>query len=180
MAETFRRAKLLPIERRHVLTGQDQGYRSVLRFNRDAPRYGGLVGVAGTDDNQPGNRSKTGDLLHGLMGRTVLTHSDAVVRENIDHLHPHQRGEPDRRAHVVREGQKRRAERDGAAVRGQAVQDRAHPVFPNPKLQVAARVAPAAACGTLQVADGHFRVLKVARIFQFGDAWRGSDRPNPR
>ena len=44
--------KLRAIERRHVLPRQHQRHRPVARFQRDAPGDGGLVGIAGTNDDR--------------------------------------------------------------------------------------------------------------------------------
>ncbi len=89
------------------------------------------------------------------------------MREHVHHLDSHQRGESNRRAHVIGEGQKRGAERDDASMCGQAVQDRPHRMFANPKLQIAAGITPAAAGRPLQITNRHGGVLKVACIVQF-------------
>ena len=86
------------------------------------------------------------------MRGAVLAQRDAVVGEDVDHVQSHQRGEADRRPHVIGEDQERRAERNGAAMRGQAIQDRAHRVLAHAEVQIAAGVAPAAALGALRVA----------------------------
>ena len=97
------------------------------------------------------NRAQAGELLDRLMRGAILAQGDAVVGEDVDHVQSHQRGETDRRAHVIGEDQERRAERNGAAVRGEAVHDRAHAVLAHAEVQIAAGVAPAAAVGALRV-----------------------------
>jgi len=57
--------------------------------------------------------------------------------EDMNHMQPGQGGETDRRAHVVREEQERRAIGDDAAVRRKPVRNRAHGVFtPRPKCRL--------------------------------------------
>ena len=77
------------------------------------------------------------ELLDRLVRRAVLAESDRVVRVDVDHALLHERGEPDRRPHVVREDQERAAERDDAAVQRHAVHDRRHAVLANAEMHVA-------------------------------------------
>ena len=79
------------------------------------------------------------------MGGAVFAERNAVVGEHVHHVHAHQRGETDRRAHVVGENQEGGAVRDEAAMRGQSVDDGAHRMFAHAEVQVAAGVTPAAA-----------------------------------
>ena len=106
------RGELRAVERRHVLPRQHQRHRPVARLQRDAPGDGGLVGVARRMTMRLRNRAQAGELLDRLMRGAVLAQRDAVVGEHVDHVQPHQRGEADRRAHVIGEDQERRAERD--------------------------------------------------------------------
>ena len=91
------------------------------------------------------NRAQRGQLLHRLVGGPVLAERDAVVGEHVHDVQPHQRGQPDRRTHVVGENQERRAVRNDSAVRRHAVDDRAHRVLAHAEVQVAAAVTPTAA-----------------------------------
>ena len=70
--------------------------------------------------------------------------------------------EADRRPHVIGKHEERRAERHGPAVRGQAVHDRTHRVLAHAEMQIAARVGPTAAVGTLLVAGGRARRAEVS------------------
>src|SRR2546427_555022 len=49
----------------------------------------------------PGHRPQGGELLDRLMRGSVLTEADRVVGEDVDHGQIGQRGEADRRPHVV-------------------------------------------------------------------------------
>ena len=84
-------------------------------------------------------------LLDRLVRRPVLAEREAVVREDVDDVQAHQRRQPDRRPHVVGEDQEGRAVADEAAVRRQAVDDRAHRMLAHAEVEVAAGVAPAVA-----------------------------------
>ena len=50
----------------------------------DPPGLGGLVGVAGPDDEQVRDGAQRGIVLDRLVRRTVLADADAVVREDAD------------------------------------------------------------------------------------------------
>ena len=97
------------------------------------------------------------------MGRAVLAERDAVVGEDVDDMQAHQRRQPDRRAHVVGEDQEGRAEGNGAAVGGHAVDDRAHRVLAHAEVKIAPGVAPAAAVGALRVVSFPAGGLKSPR-----------------
>ncbi len=76
----------------------------------------------------------------------------------------HQRGEADRRAHVVGKDEEGGAVRNGSAMRGHAVRDRAHRVLAHAEMQVPPRVAPAAAGGSLHVEPvprGRFEIAQA-------------------
>ena len=81
-------------------------------------------------------------MFHGLMGRAVLAQADAVVGVDPDGTEPHQRREPDRRAHVIGEDQEGGAVGDEAAMIGHAVDDGPHPVLAHAEVHVAAAEAP--------------------------------------
>ena len=81
---------------------------------------------AGPDDVQARDRAQRGEVLDRLVGRAVLAEADRVVRPDVGDRQLHQRGQPDRAAHVVGEDQERAAVDAGAAVQRDAVHDRAH------------------------------------------------------
>ena len=99
------------------------------------PAGGGLVGVRGAYDVEPGDRPQRGEVLDRLVGRPVLAEADRVVRPHVGDRQPHQRGQPHRGAHVVGEGEEGGAEDAGAAVDGDAVQDRAHAVLADAEVE---------------------------------------------
>ena len=139
------------VERGDVLPGQRQQHRTIAHFDGDLPGHRGLVGVGRADEREPGDGAQAGELLDRLVRRPVLAEREAVVREDVDDVQAHQRRQADRRTHVVGEDQEGRAVGDEAAVRGQAVDDRAHRVLAHAEVKVAAGVAPAAAVGAFAV-----------------------------
>src|SRR4029079_4381044 len=69
--------KFAAIERGDMLSGEYQRDRALERLQCDAPGNGGLVGVAGPDDDEPRNRTQACELLDRLMRRAVLAQSNA-------------------------------------------------------------------------------------------------------
>ena len=67
------------LENGEPLAGQDEGGRAVA-LDVDPPRLRRLVGVGRADDPQPRDRPQRGEVLDRLVGRTVLTEADGVVR----------------------------------------------------------------------------------------------------
>ena len=156
----------MTVQGRHVLSGQDQRDRPVPCFNRHAPCARGFVRITGPDHDQARNGAQIGELFHRLMSGPVLPHSKAVVREDIDHALLHHRRQAYWGPHVIGENEERRTVGYDAPMHGQSVQNRAHPVFANAKVQVAASIIPAAAARALSVARGSIRRFKIARVFQ--------------
>ena len=93
-----------------------------------------LVGVAGADHVEVGDRPQRGELLDRLMGRAVLAEPDRVVAEPVDHRQLHQRREPDRRAGVVGEDQVGGPDRPQLRER-EAVGDRRRLVLADPVME---------------------------------------------
>ena len=113
--------------------------RAVRALERDLPRVRRLVRVGGADEPEVRDRTQRRVRLDGLVGRPVLAEADRVVRPRPDDRQAHQRGEPDRRAHVVAEHEKGRAVRlHAAAMHCNAVHDRAHRVLADAERDVAA------------------------------------------
>ena len=83
--------------------------------------------------------------------------------KNINHVQLHHRSETDRRTHVVGEDQKCRAERQRAAMRRQAVQDRPHGMLAYAEIEIAAGIAPDALYRALLVAYRHSGGLEVSQ-----------------
>ena len=78
-------------------------------LDRQRPGRGGLVGVAGSHEPQVGDGAQGRVMLDGLVGRAVLAEPDRVVGPDVDDVDAGQRRQADRPAHVVAEGQERRA-----------------------------------------------------------------------
>ncbi len=164
---------LAAIERGHVLARQHEQHRAILHRQRHLPGDRGLVGVGRADHREAGDRAQAHQLFDRLVRRAVLAERDAVVREHVQRVQLLQRGQADRRAHVVGEDQEGRAVRDEAAVRGQAVDDRAHRVLAHAEVQVAAGPARAAGVGALdllRVGGGHR--VEVAQADEVGERGR--------
>src|SRR5258708_35484076 len=77
-------------------------------------------------------------MFDGLMRWAIFANADGIVRENVGNGNFHQRAEPDRTSPVVAENQKPRPE--GSQLRQrETVENRAHRVITDPKVQIAAR-----------------------------------------
>ena len=137
-------------------------------LHRPHPRFAGFGGVGGPDHGETGNGAQPGQLLDGLVRRTVLTHADAVVRKHEERFQLHERGQPQRRLHVIREDEERGAEGKNAAMRRHAVHSRAHRVFADAEGNVASAVAPYTADRALRAGPAQFRRLEIAQSFERG------------
>src|SRR5271168_2072121 len=124
------------IESRHFLAREREQNRALRMRHRDAPGLDRLVGVAGANHREMGNRAQGSDMLDWLVGRAVFADADRIMRENEHHLQLHQRRQPNRRARVVGEAEKARAVWDEAAVQRDAVEDRAHAVLADSKMRI--------------------------------------------
>ncbi len=134
----------LQIEDRQILPGECQSHRPAIMFNGDPPGCGSFVGVGWADDQHIGDRTQTQQLLDRFVGRAVLSQGDAVMRKDVDHVQPHQGGQADGRAHVIREDQESSSKRKRAPMRCHPVQDRPHGVFADTEMKIVPGVLPAA------------------------------------
>src|SRR5690606_19699797 len=116
------------VQNRHVLPAQNQGGGPVV-VDGGPPGHGGLVGICGPDDPESGHGPEAGQVLDGLVGGTVLSHTHRVVGPGVDDLVSREGGETDRGTHVIAEHEERAAHGDDAAMARQAVEDSAHGVF---------------------------------------------------
>ena len=126
------------IHERELLPREHERHRPRAVLERHAPRLGGLVRVAGTEHEEVRDAAQRREMLHRLVRGAVLAESDGVVREDIDALLPHQRGEADRRTHVVGEDEEGAAVGDDPAVQRHPVHHRAHRVLADAEVEVAA------------------------------------------
>ena len=148
-------------ERRHALAREREHARAVEVLEHDAPGLGRLGRVGGADDGEVRDRAQREQVLDRLVRRAVLAQADGVVREDPRDLQPHQRRQPDRAAHVVRELQERRAVRPhDPAVGRHAVDRAAHAVLAHAEVDV----APGLAVGVVRaLAARHHRVGRARR-----------------
>ena len=76
-----------------------------------AVRLDHFVGVAGPQGHEAGDGAQRGQVLDGLVRRTILAIAHGVVREHEDGRQLHQCGQPDGRARVIAEDEEGRAKR---------------------------------------------------------------------
>ncbi len=103
----------------------------------NAPGLGDLVGVRRAQGDQIGDGAQGSQLLHRLVGGTVLADADAVVGEDPDGAQVGEGGETNGRAHVVGEDHEGGAVGDDPAVVGHAVDQGAHGVLAHAEVEVA-------------------------------------------
>ncbi len=128
---------------------------------------------AGPDDVEAGDGAQRGEVLDRLVGRAVLAEADRVVGPDVGDRELHERGEPDRRAHVVGEHQEGAAVDAGAAVQGDAVHDRAHGVLADAEVQ-----HPAVAGRPGTVLGGELRRARTTARPSGSCCWTRRGRPS--
>ena len=96
----------------------------------------GLANIRRTKHQRVRRRAQAGNLLDGLMGRSVLAHADAVVGEHIQHRKPHDGGQAQRGLQIIREHQEGGAEGAQAAIQRHAVAGGGHGKLPDAKMDV--------------------------------------------
>ena len=106
-----------------------------------AVRLDHFVGVAGPQGHEAGDGAQRGQVLDGLVRRTILAIAHGVVREHEDARQFHQGRQPDGRPRVVAEDEERRAKSPHLRQR-QAVDDGRHPVLADAEMQVLAAPVP--------------------------------------
>ena len=164
-----------PAQRRQgldILARKHECHGPVL-LQRQLPRHDGLVAVGRTQHKhrplalvvaQVLQQADLRLLLDGLVRRTVLAHTERVVRPDVDHVQPHERRETHRGLHVVREDKEGAAGRDHAAVQRHAVHHAGHRQLRDARLEELARkVAPREGPGLLEVTVGLVRIGEVGR-----------------
>ena len=67
------------------------------------------MGIGRPQHHDIRDRAQRDELLERLLRRPVFAEPDRIVREDVEDRYFHQRGEPDRRTHIVAEGEKGRA-----------------------------------------------------------------------
>ena len=77
-----------------VLTGQNQGGRTLFLQTDDLIGGDGLLRVGGTEDLQPRDAAQHRDLFDGLVGRSILPHRDRIVAEEEEDAQMLKSGEP--------------------------------------------------------------------------------------
>ena len=140
------------------------------RLDGDLPGDARFVGVGRADNDNARHRAQAGELFDRLVRRPVLAQRQAVVREYMDDVQTGERGEADRRSHVIRKRQEGGAVGNKASVCGKTVDDAAHSVFAHAEMQVAAGVA-ARVVRVTTVIRGlcrRSRGIKIAELLQVG------------
>ncbi len=160
IAELLRMA----LEMRQILPRQNQAGGAVAAFDGGKPRDHGLDRVTRPPHRVVRNQSQAGDVLDGLMRRTVFAEPDAVVRKDVDHALVHQRGHAHGVAAVIGKREKGAAVDHKAAVQRDAVHHGAHAELAHPVIDI---VAPTAiAHGNHVLAFGEVRAGQVRRSSQ--------------
>src|SRR5262249_25338247 len=115
-----------------------------------------------------GNGAQGNQVLDGLVGWTIFADANGVMGEYVRYRNFHQRAESYRASTVITENQEPRAKR---AQLGQceAVENRAHCMFSNPEVQIAACTAV-----RLKIAGTGERQTRFCRRSQIGGT---SDHP---
>ena len=132
------RERRLALQRRHGLPRQRQRHRPARLRHDPRPRERRLHRVGRADHGEARDRAQRVELLDRLVRRPVLAHEDRVVREDEGRARAHQRGEPERRPHVVAEHQEGAGVRQERAVERDAVRDRGHRMLAHAEVDVAA------------------------------------------
>ena len=102
------------------------------------------------------------------MRRAVLAQADRIMGVDKNRWQLAQRRQPQRRAHIVAENQKCRAEGAQPTVVDQAIGDRAHGVLADAIEDVATGITPFLANGTLAIGRQIGGAFEVAGGFQRG------------
>ena len=92
------------------------------------------------------------------MSGAILTEPDGIVGPRVDDVRLGQRGQPDGPAHVVAEDEERPAHGEDPTVQRQSVHDPAHPVLPDPEVDLDPSRGPRLL--GLGALDGHPVVLR--------------------
>ena len=123
---------------RDSLTGEDES-RGTTSFQGHLPGLCGLIAIGRTNHHQVGHGPQRHKMLNGLMGGAILAQADAIVGEDKDHGQIHQRGHPQRPAHVI--GKDQEGSTVGAGVMGgQPIHNRGHAMFPHAIMDVIATI----------------------------------------
>ncbi len=91
--EPIGRGIAIPVQRRDILAGKDECHGSCT-FKRHPPGHYSLVGIAGTDDKEVGDRPECGKVFDRLMGWAIFPQPYAVMGENMDDMESHERRQP--------------------------------------------------------------------------------------
>src|SRR5205085_12361064 len=147
----------------------------VLELHDEAPAFGALVGVAGTEDEEAGDCAKACELFDGLMRWAVFADADGVVCEDVYGRDFHYRGEAYAAARVV--GEDEEAGAVGAKLRErEAVQHRRHLVLAYAEVEVATAVP--AAFGFVFIGGEAARAVEgAARLGRGREVCRAADEP---
>ena len=114
------------VQGRELLSGQHQQRRAVRPRDSRPPGPGRLVGVARSNDIEVRNGSQGGDVLDGLVCRSVLAETDRVVGHYVDDRELHERCQPNRGTSVVCEHEEGRSVWPDTPMQRQTVADPAH------------------------------------------------------
>ena len=101
------------------------------------PGTDGLLRIGRTEGAYVRHGPQSGQMLDGLMGRTIFAQRDRIVSEDEDHRKMHQGGQTDWFTHVVVEGEERRTVRTNTAMCSHPVADGSHRMLAYTEVEVA-------------------------------------------
>ena len=152
----------MAVEDRQRLAAEHERGRAIAALDCHAPALRDLVRVGGAEYDHVRDCSQRRQVLDGLVGRAIFAQANRVVGVHEDRRELAERGQTQRRPHVVTEYEKGRAECAQATVIDDAVGDRAHGVLANAIKHVAAGIAPRCPNRTLAVRRQVGRALEIA------------------
>src|SRR5205823_8968016 len=109
-------------------------------LERQYPAFGGLDRIAGPEDGEIGNGTQCPQMLDRLMGRSILTEPDRVMRHHIDDTYAHERRKADRGAAIIGKAQEGAAIGYDAAMERKPAHRRRHRMLANAVMDVAAAI----------------------------------------
>ena len=127
------------VQRNNFLTTKDQRRWSIEALHRANVSSGDFLLIAGTNHIEVWNNPQTTHSFHRLVSRSIFSHSNRVVSQDVGHRKLRKPGDPDRRTKVVCKDAEGRSAYTEEAVVSNTVTDSAHSVLANAKPDIAAR-----------------------------------------
>jgi len=150
-------------EGRNVLAGEDEPGGALFAMDGGDDCSNSFFRIGGTDHIEIRDSPQSGHDLHRLVGRAVLTDSDAVMRPDVEVVQVGEGGQANGGAHVVGERRECRSAAEENAVVGNPVDDGPHRVLADAETNIPAAVV---VCGevaeSIQVVLGGSMEIRTA------------------